>query len=73
MAKRRRKRRRKTSTQTNNHKKISEANKAVKTYYNDKDVVEKLHDLFDRDDVLDATDLNESFKYYTESKKRNKK
>lgn len=74
MAKRRRKRRRrttKTTTSLNMHKKISKANKAVKTYVNDKDVVEELNDLFGSDNVLDATDLNESFKYYNKSKENN--
>lgn len=70
MAKRRRKRK---SSRTSNvrSKKVREGKKILSTEHDDRIAAEALSGLFnEHNDVLDATDLNESFKYFELQQKK---
>lgn len=73
MARRRRKRK---STKTNSmrSKQVREGRKILSTEHDDRIAAEALSGLFEEhNDVLDATDLNESFKYFELKQKQKKK
>lgn len=66
-----RKRRRKTRKYSSRKKLIREGNAIIKDTPDDQSAAKLLGQVFsEKDDVLDATDLNSSFEYFQSKKKR---
>lgn len=71
---RRRKKRRVARTSPSRSKQVREGKRILSTEHDDRIAAEALSGVFDEHNhVLDATDLNESFKYFELKQKKTKK